>query len=159
MSLWNLLSLFRDPPEADAIQWGGGGGSSRNFSWSPNPSQISGGGGSGRQSFSRTETINYFRAARKIPRECTPRPTFRKMLPKKNSFWRKINISLKLPEFREFSSHFRETWRSGLISGDSRKFRETWQVCTCTVFDLISEHALISGHPPSFEIKKKNLIF
>ena len=24
-----------------------------------------------------------------------------------------------------------------------------------TVFDLISEHALISGHPPFFEIKKK----
>ena len=70
--------------------------------------------------------------ARKIPRECTPRPTFRKILPKKSSFWRKIHISLKLPEFREFFSHFRETWRSGLISGDSRKFRETWQVCTCT---------------------------
>ena len=28
-----------------------------------------------------------------------------------------------------------------------------------TVFDLISEHALISGHPPFFEIKKKILIF
>ena len=28
-----------------------------------------------------------------------------------------------------------------------------------TVFDLISEHALISGPPPFFEEKKKSLIF
>ena len=66
--------------------------------------------------------------AQNTARVHSEKPTFRKMLPKKTSFWRKINISLKLPEFREFFSHFRETWRSGLISGDSRKFRETWQV-------------------------------
>ena len=51
------------------------------------------------------------------------------MLPKKSSFLRKRNYSLKLPEFREFFSHFPETWRSRLISGDSRKFSETWQLC------------------------------
>ena len=42
------------------------------------------------------------------------------------SCWKKK--SLKLPKFREILGHFRETWRSGVISGDSRKFRETWQV-------------------------------
>ena len=38
-------------------------------------------------------------------------------------------FSIKFPQFREFSLQFRETWRSRPISGDSRKFRETWQVC------------------------------
>ena len=35
---------------------------------------------------------------------------------------------LKFPKFREILEHFRETWRPCSISGNSRKFRETWQV-------------------------------
>ena len=38
--------------------------------------------------------------------------------------------------FREFSLQFRETWRSRPISGDSRKFRDTWQVCSSHVKKL-----------------------
>ena len=48
---------------------------------------------------------------------------------KKSHFLRKFFFSIKFPQFREFSLQFRETWRSRPISGDSRKFRETWQVC------------------------------
>ena len=43
-------------------------------------------------------------------------------------FFRKNNLAIKFPQFREISLTFRETWRSRAISGDSRKFRETWQV-------------------------------
>ena len=46
-------------------------------------------------------------------------------------FLREENFAIKFPQFREFSLQFRETWRSRPISGDSRKFRETWQVCVC----------------------------
>ena len=49
---------------------------------------------------------------------------------KSRDLLRKNHLSLKFPQFREFSLQFRETWRSRAISGDSRKFRETWQVCT-----------------------------
>ena len=42
LSLWNFFSLFRDLQKP--TRFSGGGGSSRNFPWSPNPSQISGGG-------------------------------------------------------------------------------------------------------------------
>ena len=103
------------------------------------------GGGSGRAFPGQKPSIRF--RARKIPRECTPRPTFRKMLPKKNSFWRKINISLRLPEFREFFSHFRETWRSGLVSGDSRKFRETWQVCLHD-YSALHGYYILRNFPP-----------
>ena len=34
---------------------------------------------------------------------------------------------------------------------------ECWKILH-TVFDLISEHALISGHPPFFEIKKLKIL-
>ena len=44
-------------------------------------------------------------------------------------FLRKEHFAIKFPQFREFSLQFRETWRSRPISGDSRKFRETSQVC------------------------------
>ena len=42
-------------------------------------------------------------------------------------------------KFREILGHFRETWISGVISGDSRKFRETWQVCmiSTTVYSQV----------------------
>ena len=48
---------------------------------------------------------------------------------KNSHFLRKKVFAIKFPQFREFSLQFRETWRSRPISGDSRKFRETWQVC------------------------------
>ena len=66
--------------------------------------------------------------ARKIPREYTPRQRFSRIRQKKD-FLRKNKTSIKFPQFREIFVHFRETWRSPTISGDSRKFRETWQVC------------------------------
>ena len=91
----------RDSVGGGVVAEFGGGGGSRNFPWSPNPSQISGGEGVVAEFFPDRDPEIRFRA-RKIPRECTPRHRFRKMLPKKSSFWRKINISLKLPEFREF---------------------------------------------------------
>ena len=47
---------------------------------------------------------------------------------KKSHFLRTNNLPIEFPKFREFLSHFRETWRSCSIYGDSRKFRETWQV-------------------------------
>ena len=45
---------------------------------------------------------------------------------KNSHFLRKEKFAIKFPQFREFSLQFRETWRSRPISGDSRKFRETW---------------------------------
>ena len=47
----------------------------------------------------------------------------------KKGFLADTKKSIKFPQFREIFLHFRETWRSPAISGDSRKFRETWQVC------------------------------
>ena len=47
---------------------------------------------------------------------------------KNSHFLRRNYLPFKLPQFREISLQFRETWRSRAISGDSRKFRETWQV-------------------------------
>ena len=140
LSLWNFLSLFRDLQISRSRR-----------DWSPNPSRKSLGGGSGRV-FPEHKPNILFRA-RKIPRHSTPRPTFRMMLPKKSSFLRKINISLKLPEFSEFFSHFRETWRSRLISGDSRKFRETWQVWRCGLFRVCWRKKIhLSGSYLEFEI-------
>ena len=50
-------------------------------------------------------------------------------------FFHENYLAFKFPQFREVSLQFRETWRSRAISGDSRKFRETWQVwyhpCPC----------------------------
>ena len=40
-----------------------------------------------------------------------------------------FHVAIKFHQFREFPLQFRETWRSRPVSGDSRKFRETWQVC------------------------------
>ena len=48
-------------------------------------------------------------------------------------FLRKNSVHVKFPQFRHFSLQFRETWRSRPISGDSRKFRETWQVWNCRI--------------------------
>ena len=48
-------------------------------------------------------------------------------------FFRKNNLPVKFPQFREIYLQFRETWRSRAISGDSWKFRETWQVCDTTL--------------------------
>ena len=43
-------------------------------------------------------------------------------------FLPKNNLPIKFPQFREIYLQFPETWRSRAISGDSRKFRQTWQV-------------------------------
>ena len=58
---------------------------------------------------------------------------------KNSHFLRKNNLPMKFPRFREIFYHFRETWRSCSISGDSRKFRETWQfwcMFTLGLFEL-----------------------
>ena len=61
-------------------------------------------------------------------------------------FLRKNNLRVKFPQFREIYLQFRETCRSRAISGDSRKFRETWQVCDTTVMlPFVDYHKLMAS--------------
>ena len=55
---------------------------------------------------------------------------------KNSHFLRRNYLPFKLPQFREISLQFRETWRSRAISADYRKFRETWQVCIVATLHL-----------------------
>ena len=98
--------IFQESPKADAIRWGGGGSS--NFPWSPLP---------------RSQLLPHIRWYSWVETHISDK------YGKSQDLLRKNNLSLKFPQFREFSLQFRETWRSRAISGDSRKFRETWQVC------------------------------
>ena len=116
LSLLNFLSLFRDLQKP--TRFGGGGGSNRIFPWSPKAGIFRYLQFSCKISFlphihwySSVETHIFFTYA------------------KNKDFLLKNKRSLKLPKFRDIWSHFRETWRSGVISGNSRTFRETWQVC------------------------------
>ena len=65
-------------------------------------------------------------------------------------FLSKENFAIKFPQFREFSLQFRETWRSRPISGHSRKFRETWQVCN-RLRDVLSM-LMFPGFPRTYRL-------
>ena len=74
-------------------------------------------------------------------------------------FLRNFFFSIKFPQFREFSLQFRETWRSRPISGDSRKFRETWQVWEHQkAFDSVKETIATSATLAYFDSSKPVII-
>ena len=101
-----FFESFPWSPEADAIRWGGVVAAI--FPWSP----------LARSQFFTPHSVI-------VVNRDTHSGQIRH---KSQDFLRKNKLALKFPQFREFSLQFRETWRSRAISGDSRKFRETWQV-------------------------------
>ena len=112
--------IFPAIPRADAIQWGGG--SSRIFPATPRADAIQWGG----------VVAEFFRDLRLRNQMFTPYSWVQAHIllryDQNSHFFRENYFTFKFPQFRELSLQFRDTWRSRAFSGDSRKFRETWQV-------------------------------